>query len=576
MANSNLISAQDMRRAVATDPQFRAPTRPAVCRGLVVVPLPDGILVEGAPTRQVLRGAATRDLVPKLMPLFDGARELTEIAEQAGIPVEHVQQVVALLYTCGLLEEGANATAEDQAAADADDHALTFWSRNLDSTRVNSSAVEVVARLKNARVAVAGDADHAALVRDGLVEAGFGQVTLIDVEHPDAAPDLMIAVAGDERTDLHPVAGWCAELGVPLLPARVVGTTLDLGPYIDPQFTVSYEEAERQRAAAPAPGSPSDMDDGVVRTLAAALTVNQVTAIVGRVGSTSVLRGLVRNDLETWRQTIHVIAPIPDRADGGSALTPAGVPLALAFETSVAFSPRELLNPRDHQMHYKPGNIALQHESKRWPSARTIALPDEGISPQGPLGADHAWPAERVELGHLTSLLLRGAGRREDPTPARQIQRWAPTGGNLGSVQLHAVAADVAGLETGTWGYESAAHRLARLSGTADVTQLGTFGRLGGGFGESGGEGTPAAVIVLTGALARVASKYSAFAWRVVHLDAGVAIAQMSHVARSLGLVAQPLDRWDDLHLAELLDLDLDAEPVTGVLALHPAAVKES
>ncbi|MGW8975636.1 nitroreductase family protein [Streptomyces platensis] len=568
MANSKLISAQDMRRAVATDPQFRAPTRPAVCRGLVVVPLPDGILIEGAPSRQVLRGAATRDLVPKLMPLFDGARELPEIAEQAGVPVEHVQQVVALLYTCGLLEEGTHANAEDQAAARADDHAVTFWSRNLDSTRVNRSAVEVVTRLKNARVTVAGDAGHAALVRDGLVEAGLGQVTLIDGELPDTdtAPDLVIAIAGDGHTDLHPVAAWCAELGAPLLPARLVGTTLDLGPYVDPQFTVSYEEAERQRAAAPAPGSPSAMDANVVHTLAAALTVNQVTAIVGRIGSTSVLRGLVRNDLETWRQTIHVIAPIPDRADGGSALTPAGVPLALAFESSVAFSPRKLINPRDHQMHYKPGNIALQHESKRWPSARTIALPDEGISPQGPLGADLARPVERVELGHLTSLLLRGAGRREDPTPARQVQRWAPTGGNLGSVQLHAVAADVAGLEAGTWGYESAAHRLARLSDAADVTKLGEFG----------GEVTPAAVIVLTGALARVASKYSAFAWRVVHLDAGVAIAQMCHIARSMGLAARPLDRWDDLCLAELLDLDLDAEPVTGVLALRPAAVKES
>ncbi|AJC59443.1 nitroreductase family protein [Streptomyces sp. 769] len=569
MANSKLISAQDMRRAVATDPQFRAPTRPAVCRGLVVVPLPDGILVEGTPSRQVLRGAATRDLVPKLIPLFDGTRELLEIAEQADVPMEHVQQVVALLYTCGLLEEGASATAEGQTAADTDDHAVTFWSRNLDSTRVNRSAVEVVARLENARVTVAGDADHAALVRDGLVEAGVGQVTLIDSKLPDVAPDLLIAVAGDERTDLHPVAAWCAERGVPLLPARLSGTTLDLGPYIDPQFTVSYEEAERQRATGPIPGGPSAMDEGVVRTVAAALIVNQVMAIVGRVGSTSVLRGLVRNDLETWRQTIHVLAPIPDRADGGSALTPAGVPLALAFETSVAFPPRKLINPRDHQVHYKPGNIALQHESKRWPSARTIALPDEGISPQGPLGIAPVRPAEYVELGHLTSLLLRGAGRREDPTPARHVQRWAPTGGNLGSVQLHAIAADVAGLEAGTWGYESAAHQLARLSDAADVMDLGEFDRLGG-------EGAPAAAIVLTGALARVASKYSAFAWRIVHLDAGVAIAQMCHVARSLGLAPRPLDRWDDLRLAELLDLELDIEPVTGVLLLRPSAEKES
>ncbi|MEV6674682.1 nitroreductase family protein [Streptomyces sp. NPDC051162] len=583
MADSKLISAQDMRRAVATDPQFTAPVRPALCRGLVLLPIEGGLLVEGSPTRQILRGTATRDLIPKLLPLLDGTRDQAEIAEAAGVPVEHVAQVVALLYTCGLLEEGDPSGTHPADGAEAGSgaaHAARYWSRSLDSTRVNRNTAEVLDRLRGTRVAVAGDAGFGAEVTELLVAAGMERTAQVDAslfltevpspflsgvpsEFPsDGRPDLVVALTEDSSTSLSGVAAWCAEHDVPLIPARLTDGMLDVGPYIDTNFTVSFADAERQRVTAPAPAERSYVPvPAVRRALAASLVANQVTTVVGRVGSAPVLRGLLRADLVEWTQTVHVVAEVPEVTDARSTLTEAGVPLALAFEASVGFPPRKLLNPRDHQAHYKPGNIALQHDSKRWPSARTLELPREGAFPYTPLGLDAPEPATGVDLAQLSSVLLRGAGLRDEAEPTRQVQRWNPTGGNLGSVQLHVVADGVAGLENGTWGYLTHSHRLARLS---PATDAGT-----------GHTGQPVAV-VLTGALARVASKYSGFAWRVVHLDAGVAIAQMSHVARSLGLDARPLDRWDDLHLADLLDLDLDAEPVTGVLLLRPSAAKES
>ncbi|MEX2982481.1 SagB family peptide dehydrogenase [Streptomyces sp. C36] len=574
MANSKLISAQDMRRAVATDPQFTAPRRPALCRGLVQLPIEGGLLVEGAPTRQILRGTATRDLIPKLLPLLDGTHDQAEIAELAGVPVEHVAQVVALLYTCGLLEEGDPSGTHPADRAEAGStaaHAARYWSRSLDSTRVNRSTSEVLDRLRDTRVAIAGDAALGGLVGDLLLAAGMVRAAQVDASLFEGAPsgdtpvpDLVIALTEDSATSLHGIAAWCAEHDVPLIPVRLHDGILDVGPYIDTRFTVSFADAEQQRVTAPAPAARSYLPPVTVRrSLAASLAANQVTTVVGRVGSAPVLRGLLRADLVEWTQTVHVIAQVPQETDSRSALTEAGVPIALAFEASVGFPPRKLLNPRDHQAHYKPGNIALQHDSKRWPSARTLKLPREGALPDTPLGVAAPEPAARIDLGHLSSVLLRGAGLRDETEPTRQVQRWNPTGGNLGSVQLHVITHDVAGLEDGTWGYVTHSHRLARLSAVKDA---------GAGNAE---QSSPVAV-VLTGALARVASKYSGFAWRVVHLDAGVAIAQMSHVARSLGLTAQPLDRWDDLHLADVLDLDLDAEPVTGVLLLRPSALKES
>ncbi|MFE7295113.1 nitroreductase family protein [Streptomyces sp. NPDC057579] len=574
MANSKLISAQDMRRAVTTDPQFTVPTRPALCRGLVMLPIDGGLLVEGSPTRQILRGQATRDLLPKLLPFLDGKHEQDKIAELAGVPSEHVAQVIALLYTCGLLEEGdlsGENPADSTETGSTATQAARYWSRSLDSTRVNRNTAEVLARLREARVVITGDAELGGLVSHLLLDAGMTHTrqaasSLFDGAPPTEvpAPDLVIASTENSSTGLHDIASWCAEHGVPLIPVRLQDGILDVGPYVDTRFTVSFADAERQRVTTPAPAERPCMPNlAVQRALAASLVANQVTAVVGRVGSAPILRGLLRANLVDWNQTIHVIAQVPQKTDTRSALTAAGVPIALAFEASVAFPPRKLLNPRDHQAHYKPGNLALQHDSKRWPSARTLDLPREGSLPHTPLGVDTPEPVAHVDLEQLASVLLRGAGLRDDPEPSVQVQRWSPTGGNLGSVQLHVIARDVARLEDGTWGYASHSHRLARLSANTDVGTRHT-------------EQQAPVAIVLTGALARVATKYSGFAWRVVHLDAGVAIAQMSHVARSLGLTAQPLDRWNDLHLANVLDLDLDTEPITGVLLLWPSDTKES
>jgi len=74
--------------------------------------------------------------------------------------------------------------------------------------------------------------------------------------------------------------------------------------------------------------------------------------------------------------------------------------------------------------------------------------------------------------------------------------------------------------------------------------------------------------LVLTADLSRVAAVYGPSAYHLVHLDAGVAVAQCSVVAAGFGLATIPAIRWNDELIGRALMLDPEDEPVTAVLGL--------
>jgi SagB-type dehydrogenase family enzyme len=208
------------------------------------------------------------------------------------------------------------------------------------------------------------------------------------------------------------------------------------------------------------------------------------------------------------------------------------------YEQAVTFPPREWLNPKDHQGHYRPANAALQLYNKEYLGSPRIPLDD---SP-------------------LAGLLLQTFGLRD--TDSGQVSRWAPTGGNLGSPLAYVLALDVAGLAPGWYFYQRGDHSLARIralpapDGHAEAVWPGI------------GPERPDALIVLAGALDVVAAKYHDFAYRILGLDAGVALAQLAAVADEAGLTVRFADRWDDTAIGTALHLDADSEPVTAVVAL--------
>jgi len=544
------LNAATMAYAVAADPQFRVPVRPCLVPGLVRVPLDDGLAFVGSGNRQTaLRGRTATSLMPQLLPTLDGTRTVAELAAlHPDVTEATVRACVSLLYVSGLLQDGP-AGAEVGLIP----HPVTdYLGRNLDTTRVNRNRNEACERLAQARVLIAGPGSLAGMLRAELTASGVDALEWNGPEMRIGVGDLVVAVDdGDSAEALAELDENCRRAGVSWLRTAAGERTVEVGPLFNAQHTCChgcFSEGRAGPAGAPSPARVSTW---------AALIATEVVHLLSRVGLTPAVSGCTVFDLADWTQS----AVGAYRRPGCPRCLPTDLPapadgpaVAHLYEQAVTFPPREWLNPKDHQAHYRPANAALQRYNKEYQAAPRIAL--NGGRPEAAPGLTRT---------DLSALLLRTAGLRDSGPSAvpGQVSRWSPTGGNLGSVQAYLLALDVAGLAPGWYFYQRGDHSLARIRAlsTTDGEAAAVCPVLA--------PQRPAALIVLTGALGVVAAKYHDFAYRILCLDAGVALAQLTALADEYGVAARFADRWDDMALSTALRLEDSAEPVTAVVALN-------
>ena len=543
-----------MAAAIQTDPQFAPPILPRLVPGLVRVPTADGLIVDGGPRRQSFTGRSAATALPVVMDALDGASDLDQLSTTLDMPPEHLSQFLALLYTTGLLEDAATDTTEDSAEDGLDDDARIFLTRSLDTTRVHRSFSQLRRSVRQAPLAVLGAEPWAGVLNDQLSAEGFTVMagnegpsgTGVDIaRHPEAC--LVLVVHSSE--DVRRAEEWLAE-GWHVFPVRSEPRAVTVGPILEPAAGLCPSCA----LAPSASGLPGTQDSG--HGMLVPLVVRHVMAHVGRIGTARSRMDRVRIDLATWQTENYPVAFAPDCERCASVTPPqrAGheIPVAHAFETSVAFPARKYCDPAGHQMHYKSSNIALQQDAFSWPAAPTVAVPDTLPRPN----------SGRCTVNTVTDLIRRSVGRRpESEGSEKHVQRYAPTGGNLGSPQAYLVARDVHGLETGVYGYQSVDKTLARLTWLSGQ--------------EPELAGTAPATVILTGGLAKVGGKYGAFAWRILHLDAGVATAHMLMLAEHHRVGIALATTWDDERILESLSIDDREEVITAVLHLDHAVAPE-
>lgn len=529
--SKNILQAEAMGVATLGDPQFRLPHHPVLTRGLVSVHTEHGLLVEGGPSRQLLGGGASAAL-QTLWDAMDGRRTVIELARDTGLSQRSVHSIASLLYTSGLLEEAE----QSPDVTGFNEHALDFLSRSVDSTRVNLSGAHAATRLSQSRIAIVTDQAHSALaqsVHASLSTNGYGQVSQAMYQIPEGTT---LVLALGVTAQVEALTEQANAQQIPVLPAQMLGANLYYGPQLHPDYSLSFQDLARQIAS-----EPWDHPEPSLQELAAELLCGELSTLSSRVGQTMALQSLVCVDLN--KMTQRRLVAVRSTSDG--------IPLAYAFESSTEFAPRHLSSPKDHQVHYKSTNLELAAQSIAWPSAPTI-----------PFDSAPATPGV-LDVQALSWLVRACCGNRPTDVDAPgRVQRYAPTGGNLGSVQAYLVVREVPGLAPGGYGFQRRDNTLATLPWVDPDLALGGF------------DTQAAASVVFTAALNRVATKYSAFGWRIIHLDAGVAGAHLMAVAQDQQLRLQAAASWDDQALGELLGIDTDSEPVTSVFNLYPTVME--
>jgi SagB-type dehydrogenase family enzyme len=570
------MSAERIALAMRGDPQFRAPRLPRLVDGLVVVRLRDGVLIEGAAERQHLRGAASVSLLPRLLALLDGERDVAALGAALGEQPAKVGKAIALLYACGLLEEGSESDLPPAGTVGSDSELTTFISRHVDTTRVNANTSEAVQRMADAFVAVVGPAATTDAIVAELRRTAIGSVEPVESLPADASAfTLAVGVDTGDRYALACLDRDCAAAGIPWVRYAQTESAIEIGPrferFVSLCYTCFATLHSLEQPVAPGTGDPAAFD------LLLAHAVADVTWLVARVCTALSPGGVTRIAMADLTHERRAYAAIPgcDECGTGAPLSIPGVPVAYAYDRSVAFPPRHLLNVKDHQHHFRESNLALQSEAKSYPSALAFELPRPEVEapPAGVFdgGLPHADAPGRLDLSTLAALLARTAGLRGDdqgfgPIPGK-LPRWAPSGGNLGSVELYVLVRELPGLESGIWFYAPQARKLQRLApqrGSAEVALLLQRASVGALHPDT------SVALVQTGALVRVARKYGTFAYRTVHLDAGAALGQLHAVCTGAGLRAESASSWDDQALRAALGLT-EFEPITAVVGLRAA-----
>ena len=514
-------ASRQLQAAVAVDPQFRRPQRPRLWT-TSCSPSGDGLLLDGGPQRRLLRGSVAQGL-PDMLALLDGERTAEDVVAASGRRAAEIDGTLSLLYAAGALEDGEGPVAEPSSA-------LSYLRRMGDSTRVNRSGGEALERLRAARVAVLGDPELAA-----ALAAAFGGLCHVEALEPDATVDPSTTVVTGDADIVRRLAGFAG-----VLPVLAGATTMAFGPL------VASDPAVCATCVADDLAGSAGGRDAATTSLLASLLACELTALVSRVGDAPSRRMRVVVDRGSWERRLDLVPRRPECPSCGSGPAQPGIDeTPYRYEQAVALPPRELLNPKEHQVHFKASSVELQERRKTYPSAPRV-------------------PAQ--ELGPLADVARRCVGLRPrelqlDAGYGLAVDRYAPTGGNLGSPQLYLATA---GGED-AWFYDPAEDAFCALAGEALGPRLVAQGRRCPGV--AAGVDVQA-VLVLTGALDRVAEKYRLLAYRVVHLDGGIAAYHAVLAARAGGRRPFVAERWCDDELHALLGTDREREPVTGLIVI--------
>lgn len=544
MSSILTIDAQTLGHSFSGDPELKLPHMPRFISEVLVIPFGEsGLLFEGVRDLQVISGRSARTFIPQLLPLLDGQHSIDMLqARFPRLPPGAVRDAVVLLYTRGLLEDGAPGDVPAELADLA-----AFAGRYNDVTRISPSRREVLARLAKARVAVV-DNEAGRLVAEGL--DGHGLAKLERLASPQQLRagefDLLVAMfdgAAPAACDWFAAAHAC---GLRALHAHVGRDHVEIGPYIIPGISGCYDCL---RQLQPAPQGEAAADLGFWAGVAAL----QASNLISRLGSGK-LYNSCRVHLRGAHEPVYEkrnLARLPGCRTCGleGAGPPADHPDARAWvlhNAAHVMVCKELRSPRDHQIHYAATNLQLTRKPPRpRHGAPLLALPGREALALLPLwSAPTVAPQARASAALLGQMLRHAAGYQDSESGPRRI---AASGGGLASCELYVIVRKVDGIAPGAYHYFGHDHQLERIGVVEDAPLAGALG-----IAETE---LPPLLVIGTSDMRKTRQKYDDFSFRIGVLDGGVARQYLQDIADAAGVAVVEYADVRDPVLAYLLQL---------------------
>lgn len=518
------ISAAFLAAATNGDPQFTLPRHPRLVPSLQRIWLDDGLVVDGGISRRYLRGQSVLTLLPALMPLLDGSRDHGDLVRDSDLAEVALRQVLSTLFAAGMLVDGPPPREGDQSDA--------FFERLVDASRRNRSAVDARKKRESRRILVIGSGPAAEAVRMALIEAAFV------LAHPDASvEDVSLCIIVDPAGAMpHEVERRARAAATPILPVRLGALESGIGPVSHHDFGPCLDCIQHARPARG--GTPSE---AALRAHALMVAI-EVTMLISEVGRPTSEKAAISIDASNLATSSHWVPRRSEcRVCGTGVELDGASELAYLYEASVEFPPARLANPRDHQGHFESSSVRLTYDRRAFSGAPTVALTAE---------PDYGSDVQKSPLAVLGRLLQFSFGFKPAEEQTIRPRRWAPSGGNLGSPQAYLSIRNVRGIADGEYAYVAADHSLARVA-VADPAI-------------PPASSTPSVELFIASELERVWKKYSAFAYRVTALDAGVALAHLALMVATSALTLQFEPGWNEAEAARRFDLDRSQQSISA------------
>jgi hypothetical protein len=566
-----------------TDPLTDA-TYVRLCAGLAVLADDKGLIVEGGMRRWMLAGDSATQVVPTLVPLLDGSRTFEEISVAAGMSRTQLRQAVSLLRLCDLVEYDEVPRTEPPGVAP---YAASFLGRTVHATELYRNSRELHEALASCAVLVLAAPQVGAAIATDLRECGIDVVQISGTGGTaaiESAVDrlagarrpLIVAVDdGAARLDLAVVDGLCRTRDLPWLRTARQGQRTEVGPLFLRGHTGCYECFSRSHREVfgerPADATDEAVHADILDEALAALVTGESLALLGQIRAAHTFHTVVVRPSGVGDERRLIFTPYPDCPRCANVFpSPDAADSIACYDWYVEGAPAVLPAAGLGRMAlHRPPLRDLGAKRSVFPSSPSVPLPPAPTRETLSSTLTRPGGATVLDMDTLATILPLVGGRQDvgDPTAMR---RWAPNGGNLASVRLYAVGAGT-GFEpiSGTVTvYDDIAHRLIAVHARqVTVEQM------------LDGTGVPAVApsiaLAFVADAGRFAEKYGNFTYRLCHLDAGVATAQLAAVARDHGLDVTFAPTWSPA-LGELLDLQPDREFVTALALITPGGILDA